>query len=428
MGKKILELKNIRKSFKKEDGTNIDILDNINIDFRDGEIVGIVGRSGCGKSTLLRIITGLIAQTSGKVLLHGKSVNTENSTMSMVFQTFGLFPWLTIYENVAIGLRTQGLSDDIIAKKVSMGINLVGLSGFESAYPREISGGMRQRVGFARAIVMDPEVLILDEPFSALDHLTSQLLRSDLLDIWFKRSISSIKSIILVTHSMEEALKLCDKIIVLSSNPGRVIASINVNVPHPRDSDSLEIQSLMNKIYSVMTNQGMSDETTNIYRLYPQCPSINKLIWVMEHIKDNHLGKVKLSLLAESTHLTNQKLIPIVESLSLLKFSDINGDEISLSSSGNILLDADANGRNAIMQEHLVQSVDFIKKLYHKIQESKTHTITKEEALRILSSDFNNAEAESIFNNTINWVRHVKLFSYNAKKSVLSLFHKIKVK
>lgn len=428
----ILQLQKISKSFLKDDGSNLDILDDINIEFHEGEIVGILGRSGCGKSTLLRIITGLTEKTKGKMLFHNRPASDQNNLkMSMVFQSFGLFPWLTIYENVAIGLRAFNLDEAIIEKKVSMGIKLAGLNGFERAYPREISSGMRQRVGFARAIVIDPEILILDEPFSALDYLTGQVLKSDLLDIWFERSISSIKSIILVTHSIEEALTLCDRVILLSSNPGRVIANIPVNIAHPRGHDSVEFQALIDKVYAAMTKESKSsdeDIKTNIYRLYPQAPSISGLIGFMKNLKTNYNGKAKLSAIATTLRLTYQNVLPIAESLSLLKFVDIMGDEISLSSSGNILLDADDYARNVIIQEHLVQSVDYIKKLYHKIQDSPTHNITKKDAIEILKNDFYEPEAQAVFEYTINWGRDVRLLAYNAKKSEVSLFPKPKTK
>lgn len=432
MKKTILQLKKISKSFVKEDGSNLDILDDINIEFHEGEIVGILGRSGCGKSTLLRIITGLTSESKGKILCHNKPASDKNNLkMSMVFQAFGLFPWLTIYENVAIGLRASGLDEAMIEKKVSMGIKLAGLGGFECAYPREISSGMRQRVGFARAIVVDPEILILDEPFSALDYLTGQVLKSDLLDIWFERSISSIKSIILVTHSIEEALTLCDRVILLSSNPGRVIANIAVNIAHPRDHDSIEFQALTNKVYAAMTKESKSldaDAKTNIYRLYPQAPSIRQLIGFMNSLKNNYDGKAKLSEIAKTLRLTYQNVLPIAESLVLLKFADITGDEISLSSSGNILLDADDYARNVIIQEHLVQSVDYVKKLYRKIQDSPTRTISKKAAMEILKNDFYEPEAQAVFEYTINWSRYVRLLAYNAKKAEISLFPKPKTK
>lgn len=432
MKKTILQLKNISKSFTKEDGSNIDILEGINIEFHEGEVVGILGRSGCGKSTLLRIVTGLIEKSKGKILFHNKPITKEHLLkMSMVFQAFGLLPWLTIYENVAIGLRAQGVSEETIEKKVSMGIKLAGLCGFEYAYPREISSGMRQRVGFARAIVVDPEILILDEPFSALDYLTGRVLKSDLLDIWFERSISSIKSIVLVTHSIEEALTLCDRVILLSSNPGRVIANIDVNIEHPRDHDSVEFQTLTNKIFAAMTKESAlsdSDEKINIYRSYPQSPSIRQLIGFMDDLKTKYSGKAKISEMASELHLTYQNILPIAESLSLLKFAEINKEEILLLSSGNILLDADDFSRNIIIQEHLVQSVEYIKKLYHKIQQSHSHKISKTEAIDILKDNFSEEESQNIFGYTINWCRNVRLFSYNSKRGELSLFSNQKKK
>ena len=431
MKKKILELKNINKAFLRDDGSSsINILDDINIEFCEGEIVGIIGRSGCGKSTLLRLITGLIPVTSGEISLHENPINSENSKISMVFQTFGLFPWLTIFENIALGLKTKGIDEKMIKSKVSTALNLVGLRGFEEAYPREISGGMRQRVGFARAMVIDPEILILDEPFSALDYLTANILKADLLDLWFERSISSIKTIILVTHSIEEALTLCDRVIILSSNPGKVIANINVNIDHPRDHNSKNFHDILDKIYTIIAQKNITqdnEQQNNVYTLYPQSASIIKMIGFMERLKqDPYQGGTEIKEIAAKLRLTYKNVLPLIESLFLLKFIDIDGNKISLTSAGNILLDADIEAKKNIIKEHLVKYVSFIRDIYHVLQATSDQFITKKELLAMLSNNFNANEANKILGYTISWVRYAELFIYDAENSVMTLMCKAK--
>ena len=426
MQKKILELKNINKAFVRDDGSEINILGDINIEFREGEIIGIIGRSGCGKSTLLRLIAGLIPATSGEILLHDQAIDHDTARISMVFQTFGLFPWLTIFENIALGLESRGVDQQTIKTKVSTAIDLVGLGGFEEAFPREISGGMRQRVGFARAMVVDPEILILDEPFSALDYLTASILKSDLLDLWYERSISSIKSIILVTHSIEEALTLCDRIIVLSSNPGSVIANISVNIAHPRDHESKEFHDMLDKIYLEITKKNISstqDSESSISMRYPQSVSIMRMIGFIECLKKEFNGKAEIQDITEKLQLDYDTMIAITGASLLLKFVDINNNIISLSSAGNILLDADDDAKKHIIKEHLVNYVYFIKNIFHLFQISPNKILTKKELLEMMGGHFHDDEADNIIGYTINWARYAELFVYDDESETLTLYN-----
>jgi NitT/TauT family transport system ATP-binding protein len=426
MKNKILELKNISKFFLNENAVATSILDDINIDFNEGEIVGIIGRSGCGKSTLLRIIAGLIPESSGNILLKNEPINDENAKISMVFQTFGLFPWLTIFENIALGLKNKGIDEKQIKAKVETAVNLVGLSGFEEAYPREISGGMRQRIGFARAIVVDPEILILDEPFSALDYLTANILKADLLDLWHERSISSIKTIILVTHSLEEAITLCDRIIVLSSNPGKVIANISVDIDHPRDHEAQDFHNLLSKLYSVITKKNIElekvDGQIELHMRYPQSASITEIIGFMELLKQEpYNGCAQIPVIAKKLQLIYKDMLPIIESLLQLKFVDINNNIISLSSAGNIILDADENAQKNILKEHMVSYVEFINNIFHTIKASSSKSLTKKQLLAMMKADFSKEDAENIFKYTIDWIRYTELLNYNAKNKTLNL-------
>src|SRR6201995_5731049 len=248
----LLDLKDVRRAFPKAGGGERLVLDGIDLTVKQGEIVGLLGRSGSGKSTLLRIIAGLSRPTSGSALYLGKPIDGPANGVAMVFQSFALFPWLTVLENVQLGLEALGLPAAEIRTRSLAAIDLIGLDGSESAYPRELSGGMRQRVGFARAVVVHPNILLMDEPFSALDVLTAENLRTDLVELWGKGKLP-IKGIILVTHNIEEAVLMCDRVLLFSSNPGRVSSEIKIDLPQPRDRTSPAFEDYVDKIYVEMT-------------------------------------------------------------------------------------------------------------------------------------------------------------------------------
>src|SRR5208337_3181389 len=250
--KTVLDLSHIQQAFARPNGEPSVILDDISFSLREGEIVGVLGRSGCGKSTLLRIAAGLMRPTSGKVTYQGNGMDRPVKGIAMVFQTFALFPWLTVLENVMAGLDALGMKEAQAREKAVAAIDLIGLDGFETAYPRELSGGMRQRVGFARALVVDPIILLMDEPFSALDVLTAETLRADFIDLWTEGKLG-IKSVMLVTHNIEEAVTLCDRIIVLAPDPGRIAAELEVPLPQPRERLAPAFREIVDDIYARMT-------------------------------------------------------------------------------------------------------------------------------------------------------------------------------
>jgi NitT/TauT family transport system ATP-binding protein len=250
----LLELRNVSKSFALPRGT-LAVLEDISFSVEEGEFVAIVGPSGCGKSTLLRLINGIVSLSSGQVLYRGKQVDGINLETALVFQSFALLPWLSVKANVEMGLEARGISAEEREKRASIYIDKVGLDGFEEAYPRELSGGMKQRVGFARALAVEPQVLLMDEPFSALDALTAITLREELLDIWQAPDMS-VKTIIMVTHIIEEAIELADRIIVLGSRPGRVVADLPVDLPRPRDRRSDAFNAWTDKVFSLIEERG----------------------------------------------------------------------------------------------------------------------------------------------------------------------------
>src|SRR5215471_2799691 len=250
----LLELHSVRQSFPKPDGNQLLVLDDINVELAPGQIVGLLGRSGSGKSTLLRLIAGLARPTAGRITYLGKPIVSPAPGIAMVFQSFALFPWLTVLENVQLGLEALGLPETEIRQRALAAIDLIGLDGYESAYPRELSGGMRQRVGFARALVVHPNILLMDEPFSALDVLTAETLRTDFLDLWSEGRLP-IKGVILVTHNIEEAVLMCDRILVFSTHPGRVISEITIDLPKPRRYTDPRFRAIIDRVYTEMTSR-----------------------------------------------------------------------------------------------------------------------------------------------------------------------------
>src|ERR1700677_95770 len=250
----LLEVRGCRQAYHKEASAELVVLDDVNMTLREGEIVALLGRSGSGKSTLLRIVSGLLKPTAGEVTWRGKAVNGPTEGVAMVFQSFALFPWLTVQENVELGLEARGVVRSEREDLAKAAIDMIGLGGFESAYPKELSGGMRQRVGLARALVVHPDLLLMDEPFSALDVLTAENLRTDLIDLWVERKLP-VKAMLMVTHNIEEAVLMADRILLFSTNPGRVEHELRVKFPHPRNRHDPAFLQVVDDIYALMTRR-----------------------------------------------------------------------------------------------------------------------------------------------------------------------------
>src|SRR5262249_21406225 len=259
----LLEVEHVRQAFPKPGGGELLVLDNIDLKLREGEIVGLLGRSGSGKSTLLRLVAGLARPVAGSVRYLGSRVQGCAPGIAMVFQSFALFPWLTVLQNVELGLEALGLPKEEVRSRALSAIDLIGLDGFESAYPRELSGGMRQRVGFARALVVHPNILLMDEPFSALDVLTAETLRTDFMDLWTAKKLP-IKGVLLVTHNIEEAVLMCDRVLLFASNPGRVASEIAITLPQPRHRTDPEFQKVVESIYVAMTQRTQSPARSSV--------------------------------------------------------------------------------------------------------------------------------------------------------------------
>ena len=267
----LVTVNGVEQVYRKGGGGEVPVLQGISLSLQPNEIVGLLGRSGCGKSTLLRIIAGLMSPTAGTVTIAGEPVTGPAPQVALVFQTFALFPWLTVLENVELGLEAQGLAPEARHKRALAAIDLIGLDGYESAYPKELSGGMRQRVGLARALVVHPKVLLMDEPFSALDVLTAETLRTDLLDLWSEGRMP-ISAILMVTHNIEEAVLMCDRIVLLASNPGRIAAEIKVELPQPRNRLEPKFRQLVDDIYARMTERSAGNPRATACSPAPASP------------------------------------------------------------------------------------------------------------------------------------------------------------
>lgn len=258
----LLSIKSIYQTFPLK-SKEVVVLENVSFDINENEFVSLVGPSGSGKSTLLRIIAGLLKPTSGKVYFNDEEIKNINPFTSMVFQTFGLLPWLDVTENITLGLEARGVSLKERLKKAFKYVDMVGLEGFEEAYPRELSGGMKQRVGIARALVMEPELLLMDEPFSALDALTAENMRFEIMNLWESKQLS-LKSILLVTHNIDEAVYLSDRVIILSTHPAKVVADEHIDLPRPRDRESKEYNQIYDKIYSTILGSDLNKEVNPV--------------------------------------------------------------------------------------------------------------------------------------------------------------------
>jgi NitT/TauT family transport system ATP-binding protein len=424
----LLKLQNITQSYGKTGGEKGKlVLDDVSITLNEGEIVGLLGRSGCGKSSLLRIVSGLNRPSGGEVAYRGEKVDGPVDGVAMVFQSFALFPWLTVLANVELGLRAKGVPEAEARKRALKAIDIIGLDGFESAYPKEISGGMRQRVGFARALVVAPSILLMDEPFSALDVLTAETLRTDLLDLWVEGRMP-IKSILMVTHNIEEAVLMCDRILVLSSNPGRIAAEIRVDLQHPRNRLDPEFRQLVDQIYALMTRRSdmakVSPGSFPGLGLGMALPTVstNTLAGMIEEIAaPPYDGKADLPALADSLQLEIDELFPVAETLQLLRFAELAEGDIRLTAAGRRFAEMDVDQRKRLFGDHLLAYVPLAQRIRRVLDERPSHnapaTRFREELEDYMSEDY----AEMTLRSVTTWGRYGEIFAYDESAQAFSL-------
>ncbi|MEH2057696.1 MAG: nitrate/sulfonate/bicarbonate ABC transporter ATP-binding protein [Nostoc sp.] len=431
----LIVLRGVRKSYQQPNGQQIVILENINLELRPGEIVALLGPSGSGKSTLMRIIAGLIPASQGEVIYHNHPLVGLNPGVAIVFQSFALYPWLTVLENVELGLKAKGEPPDPRRQKALRMIDIIGLDGFENAYPKELSGGMRQRVGFARALAVEPELLCMDEPFSALDVLTAENLRFELLDLWLERRIPT-KAILIVTHGIEEAVILADRIIVLGRNPGRVRADLSVTLPHYRDRKHPSFQALVDQVYTIITNPDLetieaaapvSPQQPKPEPKYQSLPAvrIGSIAGLLELLEDRQ--EKDLYRLAQELQLEVDDILPIVEAAKLMDFVELAQGDISLTPVGLQFIAGSIDDRKQLVRSQLLANIRLVQQIHRLLQAKNNQRIPEELVLDILESHFSPQEAERQLKTAIDWGRYAEIYSYDEPSGQIFLEQAVSV-
>jgi NitT/TauT family transport system ATP-binding protein len=437
----IIEAVAIEKSYPQADGTRIQVVGHTDLSIEPGKIVALLGPSGCGKSTLLRILTGLAQPSAGGLFWHGKPLGDELPNVAIVFQSFALFPWLTVLENVEAPLEARGVPAVERRKRALRTLDTVGLDGFETAYPKELSGGMKQRVGFARALVVEPEVLFMDEPFSALDVLTAENLRGELLELWLNKKMPT-SAIFIVTHNIEEAVMLADRILVLGRNPARIRSDFNVRLKQPRDRKSARFVELVDYIYKVMTEpdvehtppdaettaeivvpphgfkkQGAPIRTTK-YQMLPHA-RVGGIAGLVELLRDRG-GREDLFRLAEELVMDVEDLLPILEACVLLGFAWLKEGDVQLSKAGEAFADADIQNRKVLFRQAALEHVTILKQIDSILKRKSDHAMADEFFNDILDEHFAEDEVKRQFETATNWGRYAEIFDYDRENGRLT--------
>ena len=445
MSEAIIEAVGVEKSYPQPDGTRIQVVGATNLAIEEGKIIALLGPSGCGKSTLLRILTGLSEPTAGTLLWHGKPLNGQTPNVAIVFQSFALFPWLTVIQNVEAPLEAKGVAEVERHKRALRAIDTVGLDGFETAYPKELSGGMKQRVGFARALVVEPEVLFMDEPFSALDVLTAENLRNELMELWLSKKMPT-SAIFIVTHNIEEAVMLADRVMVLGRNPARVRSDFNIRLKHPRDRKSSRFVELVDYIYKVMTEPdaehalpdaeataeillpkgGITKEAvkkqeaplrTAKYQMLPHA-RVGGIAGLTELLRDRG-GREDLFRLSEELVMDVEDLLPILEACVLLGFAWLKEGDVQITPDGITFADADIQRRKVLFREAALKHVTILKQIDSILKRKTDHSIADEFFHDILDEHFAEDEVQRQFETAMNWGRYAEIFDYDSENGKL---------
>ena len=422
----LMELAGVAKSFRSADGAPRLILDGVDFALAEGEIVALLGKSGSGKSTLLRIIAGLIPADAGTAVYRGQPIVGPATGVAMVFQSFALFPWLTVQQNVELGLEAQGIVPAEREKRADAMLELMGLAGFGGALPRELSGGMRQRVGIARALVTNPDVLLMDEAFSALDVLTGETLRNDILDLWDTNRILT-KGILIVSHNIEEAVMMADRIIILSSDPGRIRSEISIDLPRPRSVDSVEVRGLIDEVYGLMTmRQAQSTipgEVTTMhlgYRL-PET-DVSHIEGVLDLLAGAPFnGRADLPQLAEETELADDELFHTYEALSLLGLAHVDKGDITLTPLGQRYADADQTLRQELFGQQVLMHVPLAARIRHQLEREPSGTSPEGPFIELLEEFLKADEAKRVLEVAVEWGRYGEVYEYDFHTGRLKL-------
>ncbi|MDQ8726294.1 nitrate/sulfonate/bicarbonate ABC transporter ATP-binding protein [Bradyrhizobium sp. LHD-71] len=422
----LISVQGVCQTYDKGASGRLVVLDNVDLTLRPGEIVGLLGRSGSGKSTLLRAIAGLIRPSDGRIAFEGAPVTGPPAGMALVFQSFALFPWLTVLQNVELGLEARGLAPAERRRPALAAIDLIGLDGYESAYPKELSGGMRQRVGLARALVVHPKVLLMDEPFSALDVLTAETLRTDLLDLWAEGRMP-MQSILMVTHNIEEAVLMCDRILIFGSNPGRVVAEIRIELPQPRNRLDPAFRKLVDDVYARMTMKSGTPARdgffpgTGIAMVLPRVSS-NRLAGLIETVAaEPYRGHADLPPLAAGLQLEVDDLFPIAETLQLLRFAELEEGDIRLTAAGMRFATSDVDERKRLFAQQLATYVPLAAHIRRVLDERSSHQAPARRFRDELEDHMSEDYAAETVKAVTSWARYAEYFAYDEEADVFTL-------
>jgi NitT/TauT family transport system ATP-binding protein len=426
----LIELKDVAKSFKSSDGSSRAVLEHVEFTLAEGEIVALLGQSGSGKSTLLRIMAGLIPADGGDVRYRGQPLFGPAEGIAMVFQSFALFPWLTVQQNVELGLEARGVEADERARRAEAAIELIGLAGFEGALPRELSGGMRQRVGLARALVTEPAVLLMDEAFSALDVLTGERLRNEMLALWTSGEMPT-KAMLVVSHNIEEAVMMADRVLIFASNPGRVRAELPISLPRPRHPDSAEVRLLIDEIYALMTASAAgitgasgAEEPPRAH-LSDRLPEadVGRMESLLELLADDQgfKGRADLPQLAEESELTDEEMLPLADALNRLGLAQLAKGDLILTPLGGRYVEGGHEFRREIFGQQLLAHVPLAAYIRHSLEQDAHGQLREEAFLKLLSESMNAAEAERVLRVAIEWARYGEVFEYNYHTGMIYL-------
>ncbi|BDR52857.1 ABC transporter permease [Bombiscardovia nodaiensis] len=435
----IIEARHVNKDFESDKGNELKVLDDMSLTLNEGEVVAILGRSGAGKSTFLRILAGLIPASSGSVTYRGQELTGPNPGVALVFQTFALMPWLTVEANVELGLQARGVPRDERKKLALAAIDSIGLDGFETAYPKELSGGMRQRVGIARALVLKPDALFMDEPFSALDVLTAENLRQEVLKVWSAEN-DSIKSILMVTHNIEEAVQMADRVIVLGSHPGRVIADVPIHLDRPRDKQADEFQSTVDYLYSILTGRSNQEDARRKLqskvrdkeavknsvreedlgaRVLPDATP-GGLAGLADVVAD-HPDGIDMADLAATLSFEIDDLFPLIDAGLLLGIFDADNGHVRLTKLGRDWQQADILQAKEMFSSMILEHVPLVRVIDRALKNSDSKTLHGSLILDLLRAHHSDKEAVQQFETAIGWGRYGELFDYDADDDRLTL-------
>jgi len=423
-GEAIIRAEKIEKYYAQPSQNRIQVFSATDLSIVPGEIVALLGPSGSGKSTMLRMLSGLSKPSAGQVYWHEKPIAEADINVSIVFQSFALFPWLTVLENVEAPLQARGVSPEERRTRSMRMLDTVGLDGFESAYPKELSGGMKQRVGFARALVVEPEVLFMDEPFSALDVLTAENLRSELLELWAKKTMPT-RCVFIVTHNIEEAVLLADRIIVLGRNPGHIRTDFKVQIAQPRDRKSEAFTQLVDFIYKVLTRPDVApaeaptgprvrDQRQMKYQMLPHARP-GGIAGLLELLLDKN-GRDDIYRLADDLAFEIDDLLPIVDAAQLLGFLKVEEGDAGITERGAEYANSEILRQKEIFRDAALENVLLLRQIRRALDAKSDHTVPEEFFLDMLDEQFSAEESQRQIETAVTWGRYGEIFDFDAAR------------